>query len=100
MAGLLRSVAFVFVMLGTNAAHAADVYLGASECSTPMCHGAIVARPGARVAQNESSIWLLKDPHARAYDTLLTQRSQKIARNLGPASAEKSRECLACHTLD
>jgi len=75
-----------------------DRHLGVRECAGGPCHGS--ATPvGDRVKENEHTIWLRKDPHAKAYKTLLTQASLDIARNYGlekPPSQEET--CLGCHS--
>jgi hypothetical protein len=74
-----------------------DKHLGVRECAGGPCHGS--ATPvGDRVKENEHTIWLRQDPHAKAYKTLLTEASLAIARNYGlekPPSQEDA--CLGCH---
>jgi hypothetical protein len=76
---------------------------GAGSCSAVACHGAVAPQPGSLVLRNEHSTWVSDDDHARAYATLFSERSTRIARNLAggakefPAAHEDPR-CLACHT--
>lgn len=78
--------------LGQTAKH-----LGAASCATSTCHGSTVPFVESNVLQNEFRTWNELDPHARAYQTLLTPESKRIARNLGLVSAETADVCLSCH---
>jgi len=75
-----------------------DRHLGVRECAGGPCHGS--ATPvGERVKENEHTIWLRRDRHAQAYKELLTDRAKSIAKNYGlKEPAEKSEECLNCHS--
>ncbi len=72
-------------------------HLGVASCAGSTCHGSSVPFADSNVLQNEFRTWNEQDPHARAYQTLLTDESKKIARNLGLASAETADVCLNCH---
>ncbi|HXF03799.1 MAG TPA: multiheme c-type cytochrome [Blastocatellia bacterium] len=77
-------------------------YTGPGACSSTACHGAVTPASDreSRIQQNEYTTWVLKDKHAKAYQVLLTERSQLIARNLGmEEKPEQSRRCLPCHAL-
>ena len=69
--------------------------LGAQTCATAVCHG------GSDVGQSASAFttWLSLDPHSRAYETLLSARSQAIAKNMwaDKAVAQEAPLCLKCH---
>src|SRR5205823_410550 len=43
--------------------------------------------------------WIAHDPHARAYDVLLDERSIVIAKQLGINAAHEQSLCLKCHVL-
>lgn len=75
-------------------------YTGPGSCSSSSCHGSVQPLKEARVVQNEYSTWIVKDRHARAYDALTNQVSQRMARILGLGAAEKAPKCLACHALN
>ncbi len=75
-------------------------WLGVAACASPVCHGAAAAGVGSRVSQNEYLVWVEQDPHARAYRTLLGERSVEMARNLGIDAAETSESCLPCHATN
>ncbi|HYR33709.1 MAG TPA: multiheme c-type cytochrome [Burkholderiales bacterium] len=75
-----------------------DRSLGVASCASSLCHGSVEPWQNARVQQNEYVTWSRTDRHARAYDTLLTERSAEIARKLGlKAPAHQSDVCLDCH---
>ena len=94
----LRSVA-QFALAGALAAgavQAADRYMGVASCAGSSCHGA-ANMAGAAVRQDEYLTWQRKDRHARAYATLRSDRSRRIAVNLGIADATAAPACLVCH---
>jgi hypothetical protein len=58
--------------------------------------------PGSKVLRNEHTTWVSDDPHSLAYQTLFSQRSVRIARNLAGGSETfipplQDPQCLACH---
>jgi hypothetical protein len=73
------------------------VHLGVSSCGGSSCHGALEPWPNSTVQQNEFIIWQEKDPHAKAYKTLMSAESKRIAQNLGLGNAYEADECLDCH---
>ena len=61
------------------------------------CHGGPTT---LRAINGEYGIWLESDPHARAYTSLLDERSQGIEKKFRPDShmrAEADTLCLSCH---
>jgi hypothetical protein len=79
-----------------NEANAAS--LGTVNCTTSTCHGSVTPWEGSNVLQNEYTTWSRLDPHARAYQTLLTDQSKRIAEKLGlKQGAHNAKECLDCH---
>ncbi len=56
-----------------------------------MCHG------GASPSRDQFTIWSREDFHSRAYATLVTARSARIAESLGLVSATASNRCTTCH---
>ena len=78
--------------------YAEDKHLGVRECAGGPCHGS--ATPvGERIKENEHTIWLRRDRHAEAYKTLLTERSESIAKNYGLTKpANEAALCLDCHS--
>lgn len=73
--------------------------LGVVSCASDLCHGAVSPWKGSNVLQNEYVTWSRVDKHAtRAYQALLTERSRRIAANLGlKEPAERAKVCLDCH---
>ncbi len=72
--------------------------LGNATCGNEFCHAAKVPWKTSVVPQTEFSIFASKDPHGKAYKTLLGEKSSSIAKKLGlkkPAHEEKL--CLDCH---
>jgi hypothetical protein len=68
-------------------------------CAATGCHGGNAAE---QLRGSEYTIWITRDPHARAYQVLFGERSQRIEENLTGRrqSAEKDARCLACHAAD
>jgi hypothetical protein len=76
---------------------AAHKHLGVASCANSVCHGATEVSAKAKVQMNEFAVWQEFDPHAKAYQTLLTAESQAIAKKLGLGAAEQAGVCLDCH---
>ena len=72
-------------------------HLGVKSCSASTCHGAVTERSTYSVLQNEYHTWTRDDQHSRAYETLLSERSQRIAKNLDIGKAHEAKICLDCH---
>jgi hypothetical protein len=53
----------------------------------------------ARVNQNEYSVWIVQDKHAKAYQALLNPVAQRMGKILGIGKPEQSQKCLTCHAL-
>ncbi len=84
-------------------APAAAEFRGSGSCSAVASHGSIAPRAGLPVLGNEHTTRISNDRHSRAYQTLFTDRSDRIMRNLAgnqppykPAGEDE--RCLACHT--
>ena len=74
-------------------------YTGPGSCSSVSCHGSVQPRSETRVRQNEYSVWVVEDKHAKAYAALTTPVSQRMARLLGLPAADTAPLCLSCHAL-
>jgi hypothetical protein len=87
--------------LAQSTTYVSPQYVGPGLCASSSCHGSVQPRSDNRIPQNEYSIWVLQDKHAKAYNMLSSPLSQRMARNLGmtqkPAEAA---ECLGCHALN
>jgi hypothetical protein len=75
-------------------------YTGPGSCSSTSCHGSVKPRADSRIFQNEFSIWVVKDKHAKAYEALTGRVGERIGRILGVGKSEQAAKCLACHALD
>lgn len=70
-----------------------------TSCSARNCHGGLHPVAGSGVDQVEHMLWIMNDPHARAYEVLSSERSLRMGRNLGWKEPPNQHvECLACHT--
>ena len=76
--------------------------IGMNSCGGRGCHGAVGAvKPtegDVYIKDGASTTWLYFDPHAKAYDVLLDDRSVEIAKHLKIPQAHKSDLCLSCHS--
>ena len=75
-----------------------DTHLGVATCAGSNCHGAVRPFKNSPVNQNEYFTWERHDRHARAFETLQSAQSQRIATNLGLRKASEAEVCLNCHT--
>jgi hypothetical protein len=73
----------------SNPAH--DRFLGMNSCSSSSCHG------GAGENKNQCVIWSKRDFHSRAFATLTTARSERLAEVLKIKSAVSDATCTSCH---
>jgi hypothetical protein len=78
----------------------AGKYTGPGSCASTACHGAITPQNINEVLQNEYSIWIVADKHARAYNALTGAIGERMAGILGVGKAEAAPKCLACHALN
>ena len=56
-------------------------YTGPGSCSSTSCHGSVKPRADSRIFQNEYSIWVVQDKHAKAYNALTGAVGERMARN-------------------
>lgn len=97
------AVAVLAAMVGGSAGaqtlpqYGDSAHLGVQTCAGSTCHGAVQPWPNSPVLQNEAITWSKHDPHAKAYDTLGSDRSKRIAANLGIENPQQSGLCLDCH---
>lgn len=66
-------------------------FLGVNSCSSSGCHG------GGAAQRNECIIWAGRDVHTRAYATLTTARSARMAEVLKMDSPVTNAACTVCH---
>ncbi len=72
-------------------------HTGVATCAASQCHGSTIPRDATGILQNEYVTWTQVDPHAKAYDTLGSVQSQRIATRLGIGDARAAQQCLDCH---
>src|SRR6202166_1149811 len=98
----LGAIVFVAVNPPRAANPPADAskYTGPGSCSSTSCHGSVKPRADSRIFQNEYSVWVVKDKHAKAYDALTGALGERMGRILGLGKSEQEAKCLSCHALD
>jgi cytochrome c554/c'-like protein len=74
-----------------------DRSLGVVNCANSLCHGSVRPFKQSNVLQTEYVTWSRVDKHARAYQVLSNEQSQRIARNLGIEDPRQAKICLDCH---
>ena len=78
---------------------AAGKYNGPGGCAASSCHGSVQPRTTTRIFQNEYTIWIAQDKHAKAFAVLSNPTSERIGRILNIGLPSKAPKCLACHSL-
>ena len=75
-------------------------FTGPGSCSSGSCHGSVTPKQETKIFQNEYSIWVTQDAHAKAFAALEKPVSVRMAKILGlSSSAATAPKCLACHAL-
>src|SRR5580700_10252707 len=77
----------------------AGKYNGPGGCAASSCHGSVQPKTTTRIFQNEYTIWIAQDKHARAFSVLQNSVSQRIGKILNIGSPAQAAKCLACHSL-
>ncbi|MFT6406801.1 MAG: hypothetical protein ACJAQ6_000211 [Arenicella sp.] len=77
--------------------YAPQKHMGVATCGNSTCHSVTQLEEPSNVLQNEYQTWLFHDRHSKAYSTLLSEQSQRIADKLGIENASKAGICLDCH---
>ena len=74
-------------------------HLGAVNCASSLCHGAVSPWKDSNILQNEYVTWSRVDKHAtKAFRVLFDERSKRIVSNLGyKQPAHQLKLCLDCH---
>ncbi len=78
---------------------ATGMYNGPGGCAASSCHGSVQPKTTTRIFQNEYTIWIAQDKHARAFAVLSNNVSERIGKILNIGSPAKSPKCLTCHSL-
>ena len=86
---MIRVLALALALAIASPARAAGpfTYVGAAKCR--LCHGA------DRVG-NQYHLWT-ESKHAKAFETLGSDKAKAMAKKLGIADPQKAPECLPCH---
>ncbi|MDF1780300.1 MAG: multiheme c-type cytochrome [Alcanivoracaceae bacterium] len=75
-----------------------EKHMGVATCASSVCHGNATSKPDANILHSEYVIWGQEDPHAGAYNILLSVESARIAAKLNIGRAEEAPVCLSCHS--
>jgi hypothetical protein len=87
-AGIAVLVASAGLLAHAAAARAADhAFVGSTKCAT--CH--------KTAAQGEQFPKWQASKHAKAYETLASEKAKEVAKAKGIADPQKAPECLKCH---
>jgi hypothetical protein len=78
---------------------AAGMFNGPGGCAASSCHGSVQPKTTTRIFQNEYTIWISQDKHARAFSVLQNNVSERIGRILNIEPPSKALKCLVCHAL-
>ena len=74
-------------------------YNGPGGCAASSCHGSVQPKTTTRIFQNEYSIWIGQDKHARAFSVLRNPVSVRIGKILNIGPPDQAPKCLVCHAL-
>lgn len=85
------------VLVPVGAAPAPELNLGVADCAGSTCHGSIRPFADRQIRQDEYFVWQRKDAHSSAWKTLFTERSRRIAGQLGLGAPHQAQACLVCH---
>lgn len=77
----------------------AEKYNGPGGCAASSCHGSVQPKTTTRIYQNEYSIWIGQDKHARAFSVLRNPVSVRIGKILNIGPPDQAPKCLVCHSL-
>jgi Cytochrome c554 and c-prime len=99
---ILSAICFVVLPAASATTPPAETskYTGPGSCSSTSCHGSVKPRADSRIFQNEYSIWVVKDKHAKAYEAMTGPVGERMGRILGVGKSAQAAKCLACHALD
>lgn len=74
------------------------IHEGVKTCASSTCHGATEPFQDSRILHDEYLTWHRRDPHSRAWDTLWSEESRRMAERMGFGAAHEADTCLACHS--
>jgi len=78
---------------------ATGMYNGPGGCAASSCHGSVQPKTTTRIFQNEYTIWIAQDKHARAFAVLNNKVSERVGKILNIGAPANAPKCLACHSL-
>jgi hypothetical protein len=84
---------------GDTSASTIGKYNGPGGCAASSCHGSVQPKLVTRIFQNEYSIWIAQDKHAKAYAVLSNPVSGRMGKVLDIGPPTQASKCLACHAL-
>lgn len=76
----------------------AGSYQGVASCASSACHGSNSAKSSSSVLQNEYITWHKHDRHSKAWTSLTSNQSLRIAKHLEITDPTQSEQCLKCHS--
>jgi hypothetical protein len=77
----------------------AGKFNGPGGCAASSCHGSVQPKTTTRIFQNEYSIWIAQDKHARSFTVLRNPVSVRIGKILNIGPPDQAPKCLVCHAL-
>ncbi len=77
----------------------AGKFNGPGGCAASSCHGSVQPKTTTRIYQDEYSIWIGQDKHARAFAALRNPVSVRIGKILNIGPPDQAPKCLVCHSL-
>ncbi len=91
MMRLMKVVVLLAIVVGLSPSYGAEEYdfVGAKKCK--ICHST------DKKAGTHFKVWE-KGPHAKAFETLLTDKAKEAAKKHGIEDPSKAEACLSCHT--
>ncbi|MFQ3247045.1 MAG: hypothetical protein ACI9SP_003700 [Arenicella sp.] len=95
--GLVGGVPSTSAMAAELPQFAPQKHMGVATCGNSTCHSVKQLEEPSNVLQNEYPTWLFHDRHSKAYTTLLSEESKRIASKLGIKNAANASVCLDCH---
>jgi hypothetical protein len=84
---------------GDTSASTVGKYNGPGGCAASSCHGSVQPKLVTRIFQNEYSIWIAQDKHAKSYAVLSNAVSVRMGKILDIGPPTQAPKCLACHAL-
>lgn len=97
LSGIRLAVCIIVILMAPLAHTDEPMHMGVASCASSVCHGRTTISAHNRVWMTEFRVWQDSDPHAGAYDTLLSEQSRRIAARLRIGNPAEAKVCLDCH---